>query len=123
MGSDPVELRAAVLSALVQRYGPIPCVRVSSAQASGRAKGYPYWGAVRYEIRLRKDGVLTAIATERASSDRRSQRLVERDRAELCVREGRLAWDGIGPLTEAEVARVLMCVRVEGSKLVVVTKE
>jgi len=115
------ELRAAVLAALVRQYGPVPCARVSSAQASGAAKRYPYWGVVRYEIRLRKDGQLSAVACERAASDRRSTRLVEQDRDELCEREGRLAWDGIGPLSETDAAYVLQRVRVDGDKLEVIT--
>jgi hypothetical protein len=78
---------------------PIQCVRVSSAQAMGSAKQYSYWGAVRYEIRRNKKGQLTFIAQERASSDRRSYRLAEKDAEEIANSENRLFLDlNPGPL-------------------------
>lgn len=70
----------SVLSVIVAAQGSIPTVRVSSAQARGRAKRYAYWGAARGEIRAReRDGALTCLSVERARSDRRSQRLAEDD--------------------------------------------
>lgn len=78
---------------------PVQCVRVSSAQASGAAKQYSYWGAVRYEIRLNKRGQLTFTAQQRASSDRRSYRLAVEDAKEIAGKENRLFLDlNPGPL-------------------------
>lgn len=102
----------AALQHYITIHGPIQAVRVSSAQARGAAKQYPYWGAVRYEIRLRqRDGVPVAVAQERASSDRRSRRLAEQDASDIADREGRIEIDTIGEirateiLTPAEIAR------------------
>lgn len=62
------------------RFGSaIKCVRVSSAQARGRAKQYAYWGVARYEVRLGAGGTLVATCVRRASSDRRSYRLAQND--------------------------------------------
>lgn len=59
---------------------PIKTVRVSSAQASGRAKQYAYWGTARYQLRAAKDGSgVVNMPLERANSDRRSVRLAESD--------------------------------------------
>ena len=75
----------------LRTHGPIPAVRVSSAQARGAAKRYSYWGAVRYEIRLRKsDDEIIVTACERASSDRRSHRLAVADMMDIAERENRL---------------------------------
>ena len=67
----------------------VECVRVSSAQAKGAAKAYSYWGAVRYRARLHR-GWWSLIPLERASSDRRSQRLAAMDAAQIARKEGRL---------------------------------
>jgi hypothetical protein len=88
------------LAAELKRSGPIPTVRVSSAQASCP---YSYWGAVRYELRLGRDGQPHNVALGRASSDRRSYRLAEADAAAT----GRLRCDAIGRLTEAQAQAVL----------------
>lgn len=88
-----------VLKRIIRERGPIPTVRVSSAQASGIAKRYPYWGASRGEIRLRKsDGELTVVPVQRASSDRRSERLAEADADAIADREGRIFVQKIGEL-------------------------
>lgn len=92
---------------LILTHGPIPTVRVSSAQARGRAKLYSYWGATRYEIRLTRDGQPSNVALERASSDRRSLRLAQRDASEIARRERRVECQEIGRLSEAAAARVL----------------
>jgi hypothetical protein len=100
-----------ILADIIEHEGAIPAARVSSAQARGTAKQYPYWGAVRYEIRRRKaDGMPTAVACERASSDRRSERLAEADRDDLCELEGRIPISGIGALTDYECERVLAAI-------------
>lgn len=84
-------------------YLPIPTVRVSSAQAHGAAKQYPYWGAVRYQIRSTTDGsAVTNMAEERATSDRRSYRLAELDAKNIAAREGRIVIQTIGILTADE---------------------
>lgn len=79
------------LAAYISEHGPILCVRVSSAQARGKAARYPYWGAVRYRIIVRqRDGKPSAVAEERASSDRRSQRLAESDAVDIALAESRI---------------------------------
>lgn len=85
--------------------GPLRAVRVSSAQAKGAAKGYAYWGAVRYQIRLTADGRgYCCAAIERASSDRRSVKLAVKDAEDLAAAEGR-AWAlRIGRVSSTEIA-------------------
>ena len=97
------------LVALLREHGSIPAVRVSSAPARGRERRYPYWGAVRYEIRLRRsDGMPTLIPCERASSDRRSRRLARDDADALAEREGRVRLDRRpGGLRPQDCARVV----------------
>lgn len=97
----------SLLAHHIRTHGPIKTARVSSAQARGRAKRYSYWGAVRYQVRLTADGQPANIACERAGSDRRSERLVERDCDELCEREGRIRVRHIGRLGEPQCRRVL----------------
>lgn len=92
----------------IRTHGPIPTVRVSSAQAIGRAKSYAYWGAVRYEIRLTRDGQPANIALERAGSDRRSARLAKQDADKLAAREGREPCQRIGRLSREDAAIVLI---------------
>lgn len=89
----------AALAAHIRANGPIPTVRVSSAQAHGAAKKYPYWGAVRYEIRLTADGCPANIPLERASSDRRTMAGAQRDADAMA---GRVREQRIGRLTEDE---------------------
>lgn len=100
----------------IRMHGPIATARVSSAQARGAAKQYSYWGAVRYEVRLGADGAPTNRPLERASSDRRSERLAERDCDELCESEGRIQLQRIGRVRDADVARLMLshCSDVEG---------
>lgn len=88
-----------ILTQHIEANGPIKTARVSCAQC---AAPYPYWGAVRYEIRITKAGHLSNVATDRASADRRSERLARADRRELCEREGRIRWDYIGRLSEPD---------------------
>jgi hypothetical protein len=96
------------LADYVRANGPIPTVRVSSAQAKGRAKRYCYWGAVRYAISLARDGSPKHIPLERASSDRRSRRLAQLDAERIAAQEGRVGvWFGIGKLSETQCEYVL----------------
>ena len=96
------------LSAILSVIQTIPNVRVSSAQARGAARGYAYYGAVRYEIRLAKDGHVMHVPCERATSDRRSPRLAERDAKAIAEQENRIALNlRIGALTENDATRVL----------------
>jgi hypothetical protein len=82
----------------------VPAVRVSSAQARGRAKRWLYWGAVRYEVRWSpKRGRPTAQAVERASSDRRSRRLAEQDAETLAERTGAIEIYSIGELSYGDL--------------------
>ena len=95
------------LKSLIQSEGPIGCVRVSSAQARGAAKKYAYWGAARYEIRVNSRGGLSYYPLERASSDRRSERLAERDADEIAAKETRYDMGkDLGSLSEARARRV-----------------
>jgi len=96
------------LAAYIRVHGPIGTVRVSTAQAKGLAKRYAYWGAVRYEITLRRDGMPTHVALERASSDRRSYRLAEKDADHIADREDRIyvEW-GPGALDEQQCKDIL----------------
>lgn len=95
------------LADYVAAHGPIPTVRVSSAQARGAAKKYSYWGAVRYELRLTRDGRVANTPLERASSDRRSKRLAERDAELLAEREGRIEMQTIGAISDDLAADIL----------------
>lgn len=88
----------------LRQHGSIPAVAVSSAQARGAAKRYAYWGAVRYEVRLRKsDDEIIVTACERASSDRRSKNLAHRDASEIATRENRL----LCPVSEDAILRYI----------------
>lgn len=87
---------------------PIRTVRVSSAQAQGRAKQYAYWGAVRYQIRVTSDGKgVSNMPLERASSDRRSHALAHRDADKIAAFEGRLYCHHIGRLTASQARELL----------------
>lgn len=96
---------STLLAHHIRQHGPIRTARVSSAHSSTQ---YSYWGAVRYQIRLTADGSPTNCALERASSDRRSQRLVERDCDNLCESEDRIRCQTIGRLSESECGCVLL---------------
>ena len=91
----------------IHKFSPIPTARVSSAQASGRAKRYAYFGAVRYHVHVTRLGGLVNSAMERASSDRRSERLAQMDARVLCDQEGRLLLQQIGSLRPQDVTKVL----------------
>lgn len=82
-------LRLEALTEILAHIKSIPCVRVSSAQARGKAKQYPYWGAVRYELRLNKKGKPCLYPLDRAYSDRRSKKLAERDAETIAKAENR----------------------------------
>lgn len=99
------------LAAVVRQFGVVGSARVSSAQARGNAKKYSYWGAVRYEIRLSKDGRVINMATERASSDRRSEAKADEDLEELMEREDRVRCQIIGGLTEDVAGDVIRQLR------------
>ena len=86
----------------------IPAARISSAQAKGSAKKYPYWGVVRYEIRVSKTGLPCLYAKERASSDRRSLRLAEKDLDAICEKEQREpVMGGPGTLSVEEAVKFI----------------
>lgn len=83
----------------IREGGPLRVARVSSAQARGAAGRYPYWGAVRYAVRITRAGHLSSVALERASSDRRSIRLAEKDCDEMAAREGRCPAGWLGQVS------------------------
>lgn len=92
----------------LKEHGSIGAVRVSSAQARGRAKRYPYWGAVRYQIRLSRDGRVIVVPEERASSDRRSEILAWSDARDIAAAEGRVLIVGArGELRDWDVEDVV----------------
>lgn len=98
----------SVLSVIIAAQGPLPTVRVSSAQARGAAKKYAYWGAARGEIRARRrDGKLTCVSVERASSDRRVEHLAADDAELIADREGRHEVQNLGLVSEQTARRIL----------------
>jgi len=96
------------LANYIRTVGPIKTVRVSSAQARGLAKRYAYWGAVRYQVQLSRDGTPKHVALGRANSDRRSYRLAEKDALAIADSEGRIYVElDPGQLDELECESVL----------------
>ena len=95
------------VATIVRMHCPIRTVRVSCAQAKGRAKKYSYWGAVRYQVRFAADGHLTCAAQERASSARRSIAGAERDAERLAERDGRVESQALGRVTESRAYHIL----------------
>lgn len=89
-----------ILAAYIRNHGPIGTVRVSSAQAKGRASQYSYWGAVRYELRVTQTGKIANMPCERASSDRRTYAGAKRDAEAIAESEGRIELDHIGTLAD-----------------------
>jgi len=72
------------LAEVIRSRGPIRGVRVSGAACAR----WRYWGAVRYEIRLAKDGTPCSYPLGRAGRDRRSERLAHDDAEEIVERQG-----------------------------------
>jgi hypothetical protein len=101
------EAALTTLTEYLKEHGTVKTVRVSSAQARGFAKNFSYWGAVRYEIRINRNGRPSNVALERARSRRRSLDLAFDDAAELAEREGRIYLERIGPLTEQDAQEIL----------------
>ncbi len=106
--STPTNLET--LASVIRKRGPIPSVRVSTAKQG--SVPYPYWGAVRYSIRLAADGTPTNVAQEHATRDRRTIAGAERDAEAIADREDRVELQRIGRLTEADAAFVLLAVDV-----------
>jgi hypothetical protein len=94
------------LTEVIETRGPIKAARVSCTR-TGSACPYSYWDAVRYQIRLARDGRPINVALERAGFGRRSTRLVERDLEELCEKEGRVELNRIGHLSDLDAELVL----------------
>lgn len=96
-----------IIEGYIRTHGPIPCVRVSSARARGRAKNYAYWGVAHYEVLFReKDSVPIAKVVSGASPDRRSLRLAREDAERIAGNEGACiieAGGGMGKLSGADV--------------------
>jgi hypothetical protein len=102
-----MNIYTSILKRHIAKYGPIKSIRVSSAQARGAAKKYSYWGAARYEIIITKNGNISNIAIERASSDRRSERLAHEDADKIAIKEGRIHCQTIGRLSDKEIKNIL----------------
>jgi hypothetical protein len=82
----------------------IPAIRISSAQAKGRAKQYAYWGIARYEIGWsKKHNLPVSRCVGRARSDRRSIRKAEQDADEIIEASNCLLIASIGVLSTTEV--------------------
>lgn len=75
----------------------LPVIRVSSAQARGRAKQYAYWGLAEYHVITGYRG-LRMCCVSRASSDRRSYTLCEQDAEQT----GLPRIQALGYLTDAD---------------------
>lgn len=99
-------VRRVVVTEYIQAHGPIKTVRVSEAQAKGRAKRYSYWGAVRYTVRLSRTKQLLNMPVEQASSARRAYRLAVEDANALAVAEDRIHLTRIGTLTAIEIEHI-----------------
>lgn len=95
------------LADIIRAIGPIRTVRVSSVWARGRAREYPYWGAVRYRLCLARDGWPVNRPLERGTSDRRSRNLAWDDARYLAENENRIMCQRIGRLDE-ETARQIV---------------
>lgn len=111
--SNSVTGAQRTLAGWLRTHHPVPTVRVSSALC-GSCCPYPYWGAVRYEVRLTADGGAPAnIALGRCGRDRRSIAGAKRD-AEAT---GRMPCQEIGRLSHAEAAAILGVVAPEWTRL------
>lgn len=100
----------AIMADYLRLHEAIPTARVSYAQAKGNAKKYSYWGATRYEIRMTIGRYPSNMPNERASSDRRSEKLAQRDCDELCERENRLECHPIGRVSEATALSIMTAI-------------
>lgn len=96
-----------IVADILTDYGPIMAVRVSSAQAHGRAKNYAYWGAVTYRIELTDEGEVVSRPCDCASSDRRSEAGAAADADRLVARLGGVRCQAIGRLSEMDADDVL----------------
>jgi hypothetical protein len=93
---------------ILRPYLPIKTVRVSSAQARGRAKQWSYWGVARYQLRETADArAVSNAVVSGASSDRRSRTLAQRDAEAVGRREGRVYCSHIGKLSAALAREIL----------------
>lgn len=106
-----------IVSAWIRERGPIPAARVSSAQARGRAKRYPYWGTARYQIELSiSDDRVVVRCCCRAHSDRRVRRLAELDATALAERLcGVVIAQTAGVLSDEETIQIVEWIRARAS--------
>lgn len=96
-----------ILKKIIKRFGPIPTIRVSSAQAKGAAKRFAYWGPARYQIVLTREGKLSNLPLERARSARRAKWLAKDDADKIAEAEGRFHLQTIGQLSDADIETIL----------------
>jgi hypothetical protein len=80
---------------------PIPSVRVSVARRRS------YWGVVRYEIRLDRNGRPINWPLGAADGERRQVHLADKDAEALAERERRVVCQTIGALNEHDARSVL----------------
>lgn len=99
-------LHARIVRAYIRQHGPIPAARCSSAPSvTSGGHSHSYWGAVRYEVRLRaSDDEVIACALSAARTCRSRKRLAERDAEEMAERIGGVVVTSIGELTDRELA-------------------
>jgi hypothetical protein len=106
-------LEADIAQAMVKNaIKQVPTVRVSAAQAKGKAARYAYYGAVRYAVLLVKDretGMLRPShkPLERATSDRRSYRLAKQDAERLAGNKRIVLESGPGRLSVSDLETLL----------------
>lgn len=86
----------------------LPAARLSSAKARGKAKLYSYWGIADYLIKRRKkDGIITVISQNRASSQYRSVNKGLRELRQYCEQNKRVEFDRLGPVSEDTAANIV----------------
>lgn len=86
----------------------IPAIRVSSAQARGKAKNYAYWGTAEYALCLSRAGLPQARVVSGASSDRRSQDLAWKDAHRRAGEVHGVLCQAIGALSDVDAHSALI---------------
>lgn len=86
----------------------VPCLRLSAAQARGRAKRWAYWGISPYVLRLSAKGLPALYPEGRAASDFRSHKKAAEAAAVEAVRDRRvLVAHSRGTLKWSEAAEII----------------
>lgn len=115
--TTPRDIDSAIerLARYIRHHGHVRTARVSSAQASGAAKSYSYWGVARYHITTgARDGLPINVPVERAASDRRAWHLAYDDLLAVCEAEHRIECQRIGHLSERDAAAIISALHLTG---------